>query len=496
MPDKDYDNGSSVPLDEMMQRLKDRSDDRPSEGELVTREDGSQVMRVKKRKRRSDQPKREASKKKKKQLIIGIISSVAIILLLGVTLIFFLLKNNSSSFNERVNEIVAADTGATPRIDGLVIKPTSIAIAALRLEGKGSSYLKEISVRSIRGNKSLTSFFTGSLAGRYLTAATGNVHLQMPPQRIDQEPLLESGDLDFGFYSINEGRFIAGNPTSPFLEVKDTNIALKRAVDGMEVRFRGGALQFLDLPRCRIGTGFVTFDQGDLLLKNVALYTESEGSIRIEDRLTLTEGASVTTSAVLERVRLSELGLIQLNEILEGSISSYGATFAYTVGELGTPELAIPFQGGDMRLRGLPFLFKVSEVFDLIELQPRFTSEVEGILTFKDGGTQIERLKLVDTGRFAITGNVSIDAGGGLSGKLRIGIAERIGLNTNGAPILKGLDEKERGYLWADIELSGTVQSPRDNFAASLREEVPVQPASGGSGEPLDGLFRELLEDE
>ena len=59
----------SYSVDEMMERLREgeREKRNQPQGELVTRPDGSQVMRVRRRKRRTRQPKAEAAKVAKRQ---------------------------------------------------------------------------------------------------------------------------------------------------------------------------------------------------------------------------------------------------------------------------------------------------------------------------------------------------------------------------------------------------------------------------------------------
>ena len=59
---------SNYSVDEMMERLRrgEREKQSSEDGELVTREDGTQVMRVRRRKRRSKQPEAEARKKTKR----------------------------------------------------------------------------------------------------------------------------------------------------------------------------------------------------------------------------------------------------------------------------------------------------------------------------------------------------------------------------------------------------------------------------------------------
>ncbi len=66
--------GASEPekysIDEMMDRLKSSSSGAASDGELVSRPDGSQALRVRKRKRRSSQPHKEERIRSRKSRIV------------------------------------------------------------------------------------------------------------------------------------------------------------------------------------------------------------------------------------------------------------------------------------------------------------------------------------------------------------------------------------------------------------------------------------------
>lgn len=496
MSDANNDSGGSVPLDEMLQRLKKNNSEKNDSGELVTREDGTQVMRVRKRKRRSQQTKRDKEKKSKKRIIIGAISVVVFAILAALTFVFFLISNNGEARFEEVLAAVEQETGSDATIDNLVIKPTSFGMTALRLEGEGNSVLGDLRVRGVHGEKSLASFFTGSMTGRKILAADGAVHLQLPTDSVGAANVLNGDALDFESYSINRCDFTAGDKDQPVLRINDTNVTLTNRVEGHVVRFRGGAFRFKDLPPLVLGTGFATFDQGDLELRNVTFRTEGGGFIKLEDRLSLEAGFEVNSNISLQDVTFKELGLIRLSQLLTGRISTTSGTVSYTIGEKGEPSLAIPFESGELKLRSLPLLYKISEVFELIDLQPNFRSEVKGVLTVADDVITITDLRLVDTGRFAVTGAIRIAADDSLTGKLLVGVADKIAEDSLGRPILSSLDRKENGFRWAKAELSGTLQNPKDDLARVLRG---VQDASDQSEAPeddpqLDGLFEELLE--
>ena len=73
-------------IDEMMERLKGQSSENPAAGELVTRPDGSQALRVRKRKRRSEQPKREEAKRTKRIRTLQVAAALVLLLLTGLVM--------------------------------------------------------------------------------------------------------------------------------------------------------------------------------------------------------------------------------------------------------------------------------------------------------------------------------------------------------------------------------------------------------------------------
>ena len=90
-------------VDEMMDRLKHHNRDKEQQdkikdGELVTRPDGSQVIKVKKRRRRSKQPSKKANPKLK-WAIIGTASFLALALVAFT--IFIIARYNGISFKEK-----------------------------------------------------------------------------------------------------------------------------------------------------------------------------------------------------------------------------------------------------------------------------------------------------------------------------------------------------------------------------------------------------------
>ena len=105
----------SYSVEEMMEHLqkgKRQGSESPNK-EVVTRPDGSQVTRVRKRKRRTEQSKRKA--KPVRQRKYGLYSIVVLILLTvvgGISIITMVARFNSKGFREGIAASIASTAGA------------------------------------------------------------------------------------------------------------------------------------------------------------------------------------------------------------------------------------------------------------------------------------------------------------------------------------------------------------------------------------------------
>ena len=94
-------NGDQEPdqysIDQIMERLKRNRGSEPAsdDGELVTRPDGSQALRVRKRKRRSHQPHKEQQLKKRRTHVIQLAASLILVALFFLGASIALVYSNS-----------------------------------------------------------------------------------------------------------------------------------------------------------------------------------------------------------------------------------------------------------------------------------------------------------------------------------------------------------------------------------------------------------------
>src|SRR6478609_3165765 len=89
-------------IDEMMDRLKSGPSQNSENGELVTRADGTQAVRVRKRKRRSTQPHKDARQRTRRARIVQVSSALVLIFAAGLTVGGAIIYANSSPFRKNL----------------------------------------------------------------------------------------------------------------------------------------------------------------------------------------------------------------------------------------------------------------------------------------------------------------------------------------------------------------------------------------------------------
>ena len=122
---------------------------------------------------------------------------------------------------------------------------------------------------------------------------------------------------------------------------------------------------------------------------------------------------------------------------------------------------------------------------------PRFDLAFGGTVTRDAKVSAVEDLKLEARGRLSVKGRVAADSTGTLEGVLEIGVPETAA-DTASVAFRRVFAQRERGYAWAKVKVSGTGASPMDDLADQLqRSATGVAPASGGA-KAVEDAFREL----
>ena len=188
-------------IDEMMNRLRSRGEgDSNGEPQLVTRDDGTQVMRVRKRKRRSRQPHKEAEAKQRKRrlfLAAGITILLVASALGGVAWVFYL---NSKGYCEGLEEKISAWTGAEVKTMQFRSTPVSVGATRIELNWPEDQPAASLLLNGVQGDVKLASYFGDQLSGEQITAANGGeLVLRAASPKSEDKAGLPDGPCPFNF---------------------------------------------------------------------------------------------------------------------------------------------------------------------------------------------------------------------------------------------------------------------------------------------------------
>ncbi|RYD33627.1 MAG: hypothetical protein EOP87_10660 [Verrucomicrobiaceae bacterium] len=131
------------------------------------------------------------------------------------------------------------------------------------------------------------------------------------------------------------------------------------------------------------------------------------------------------------------------------------------------------------RLNNFSFLRKLSQLTDNPWfVDPLFHDGSTGILSRENGVVHISELILLSKTQLKITGDLSLDKNEVLTGTLNVGLPEATVTGGRNPALAKVFTDREDGFRWVTVKISGTGGRPVDNFTDL------VQAVAGSDGEP------------
>jgi hypothetical protein len=493
-------------IDEMMNRLNGGTSENPEDGELVTRADGSQAIRVRKRKRRSTQPHKEQQQRSRRVTIYQI--SAALLALFMVALAFggALVYANSSPFREKLLRMIGETTGATPDISLFRMNPRTANAGTLSLKWPSGQLLESFNTRGINAEISPTSLFGKAVSGEEVIFAEANLALQIP--KLQPSPPAAEGPQEspiaFKRYRTSVFNMTLGPQDAPLFRLYKSEASLSsNSMAGLpQVRLYRGDLFVTGWPPLRMNRALIEFRSNEIDLIGLQLLHPTE------DRGTLDFSGTISPS---KPDRLSNLNVKlgsfpvdgitgpQLGRLISGRIDSMSVAksnyFSFLPAENSTPILDISFgvaPTSAIQLQGFPFLFGISQLLDEDEWfeKPVFDTDATGVIHRENGIISFRNLNFVSKGRIAVQGDLSMAADKTLSGTLRVGLADAMINKTS--PLKSMVGPQKDGFRWIDLKISGSAASPTDNFkdlynelSAAKKPEPSPPDAEGSSFEEL-----------
>ncbi len=489
-------------IDEMMDRLKGGPEADPADGELVTRADGSQAIRVKKRKRRSTQPHKEEVKRTRRARIVQVSAALVLVFLAILAIGGAVIYANSRPFRDKLVRNVAAATGAGVELTQFRMNPRTANAGGLALQWPAGNALDELALRGLSGEIFPSSFLGKSMRGEEVIVGSANLKLRIPeagaPLRATPAPAT-AGEAPVAFNRYRTPTFDLqlGETQPPALRLSHSEVSLSTtSLSGRpQMRLYQGILDVAGWPRLRLDRGLLEFRGGevDVIALRVQDEKDDQGYMEFSGTVAPYQPDRVSVLEVkLESFPIGGIAGPEIARFFNGLIDSASGPVPNSLAFLPTasPEtrMDVAFQASTSSipdLNGLPFLHILAEITaDEWFERPVFQNEATGIVHREGDAVALREIDFRTKGRMALKGDMAVAANRALTGSLEIGLTEAT-ITTSGNLRLDSLfGPVENGYRWVTVKLSGGSNAPADDFkelfnSAKLKSE-PAATEGGG----------------
>ena len=487
MPKQDESAPSEVQLKEMLKRLKEPE---RAEGELITREDGTQVIRQKRKKRRSSQPKKEAREKAKRvlkqRLIITGVTAFLLLVALGALLVHY----NSKSYRIGLQKDLSERVGADAAIEVLSVKPFELSAEKLSFRASGDSLIDRAEFNLIEAPLHPLWFLTGKTQGDSINASSGTVRLRLPGfgNRLTSGEASDTSSR-FGDFQSQNTELLFGESSEVYPRLTGVNLLLLSKAKELEIRLRNGELEAPDIGSFPVVGGILTVQEKRLELSGFRLGTLSgSGQVSLSGSLRVEADQVNTLEADIDRVAPSDLFGQDFGRLFSGQISADAALVEFSPLNDGAEiEVRGDFRSNKIGIQNLPFVNGVSELFADTLSRLEFRDKATGNLMISQDRVSVTNLDFQELNTLTLTGNIEARRSGELSGNLELRVSERIMVGEDGSLKTRGFEGPKNGYYSMQVTLGGTVKEPVDDYREQL--VAPVLK----SAEEAPQTFEQLL---
>ncbi len=473
-------------IDDMIDRLKERDSTDDPTGELVTRADGTQAMKVRKRRRRTDQTATKESKRSQRLTVIRITSVVVLVVVAGLVAGIGMLYANSVSFRDGLTAKTEAASGAKADFNQFRMNPATANSNAVLLDWPSGNVLHNLALTSLVAKVSPASFLGKTFQGEEITARKGELILRTP---VAGEPARYASPSDgpmplrFSRYSVPLlDIYFGGERRNQNMLAKTEASLFPGNIPGQaEIRLNGGLLALENWPTLELDRSYMKVVDSNLEIKSLRFAIPAESAKQLRDRghidfsgtiKPLEAGATHVLAARLESFRLSYLLGADLGRFFIGNMenkdspesnflklnpgSGADAVLELSVGN--APESRID-------VRGFKFLSLIAEALeDNWYGSPTFDDNVSFEIRRVGGLVEMKKFNMVNRGKIALRGRLSNGEGGQIKGVIMLGLPATSISSTGNKTLEAMFGEEREGYRWVNLEIGGTGQVPTDNF--------------------------------
>lgn len=493
-------------IDEMMDRLKQSSSENPDPGELVTRADGTQAVRVRKRKRRSTQPQKQDAQRGRRARIIQITAAFVLVILAALTVGVGIIYANSSPFRESLVRKIEESTGSKAEIQQFRMNPKTANANFLTMEWPQGNILKSMNFRSINAEIFPSSFLGKKMEGEEVTAVESKIALQYsdPAQAKRKSPISSNIlPVDFARFRTRQLDFTLGSPANSMSLIKTEGSFTPSNIKGRpQLSLSKGELNIPNWPKLRLDRALIEFkgEEADIISLRMLHEKDNRGSFQLSGQIAPYEAQQRAMLAVgLESFEISGILGSAFGNLISGEIDTLpeaSNTLSFLTVENSSAKLDITFNASPnstIGLSGFPFLNAISQALGDDEwfLTPIFEAQNSANIIRQAGNVTLRNINFQSKSRMALQGEISVSAKNVLSGMIEVGISEAILMSTKHTRLINMFGPPSEGFCWVTLKLGGQVNSPTDNFKVLFDGAK----ASASPSSPLDDVgssFEEL----
>ena len=497
-------------LDEMMERLSKPSNSSEIEeaGELVTRADGTQAMKVRKRKRRSEQPKKAAAVRTRKIRIIQVTALLVVLVLLGLGAAGLFVYSNSAPFRNSLVEKVSQSTGATTDVVQFRVTPTGVNANQVNLKWPEGSFFENLVLTRVKADISPSSYFGSTWTGKEAEAVQGDLVMELPDASLIKDPPSQSKDqleARFDRLSINQLNVVFNHADSKRIQLSGAEMSYYQNLKtgSPELRINKGLLNVADWPSFRVDRSSIGLNGREVDIQFLRLRSQSDdrGNIEFSGKvLPYSPDARNELSVKLDTYRISDL-MGSMSFLLLGKVDTRDVkdsnVFRFNASEEPKVELEVAFASSLTSTLGMerfPFLHQLSRRFDDPWFQhPIFGTKAIGILRRQAKKVALTNLDLEHRGKLAVSGDLEADLNEILTGTLEVGVSPTLITNSGDARLDAIFSPVRDGFRWITLTASGTASDPNDDFA-SLYENATVDLSETSQPAGAEGKAPEMEE--
>ncbi|MEO6052914.1 MAG: hypothetical protein ABIP97_02785 [Chthoniobacterales bacterium] len=261
---------------------------------------------------------------------------------------------------------------------------------------------------------------------------------------------------------VGDGNFSWGSGGLGTGAVQGTAITATPGSNGWNINAKNGKLLMKQFPDLLIDSAKLRSQRGTFYISDAQMRTADNGAVQASGERD-SDGAlqlKIQWQKVLVQSLLQDPWNTHLTGLLQGTANLQSRADA-------PPIIDGDFTLTEGLLQGIPLQEKIATFTRVPEYQRLPIQQLSGNYHIQAGSIAFTNLVLESKGLLRVEGTCLIQKDGSLGGTLRVGVTSQ-SLQWLPGSQARVFTVSKNGYLWTDVQLSGTIQNPRENLSARL----------------------------